>query len=194
MKSPHIFEYLSALALIASSLTAVPAATAQTVISNETLVATTFVVNTKDAKAICRHADCVAKTAMFAPIQVTCPAATGKTCTFHIFLDAKASVGGFCNLCQPAGVDYFQFLVDDAAPTIGPTDAQGFYRFAQNIVGIVSNEIRQSFPASVVTTVTNSSSNNHTVALNIACRSNPGEGGCETTAHASTLRVDVFEP
>jgi hypothetical protein len=134
----------------------------------------------------------VQKTAMFAPLSVTCPAATGQTCTFHIFLDAKASVGGFCNLCPGGGIDYFQFLVDGAAPTIGPTDAQGFYRFAQNITGFVDNEIRQSFPASVVASVTNSSSNNHTVTLSVACKS-INTGGCET-AHASTLSVDVFEP
>jgi len=194
MKSPHIFENLTALALVALALAVTPATTAQTVISNETLVSTALVVNTKEAKAICRTTRCTASTAMFAPINVTCPAAPGKTCTFHISLDAKASVGGFCNRCQPGGADYFQFLVDDAVPTIGPTDAQGFYRFAQNIVGFVSNEIRESFPASVVATVTNSSSNNHTLALNIACKSTLVGSGCQTTAHASTLRVDVFEP
>jgi hypothetical protein len=193
MKFPHIFENVAALAWVVVSLVATPAVTTQTIISNETLVSTTLIVNTKDAKAICRTTGCRAKTAMFAPINVTCPAATGKTCTFHIFLDAKASFGDSCNLCQGGGADYFQFLVDDAPPTIGPTDARGFYRFAQNIVGFAGNELRESFPASVVATVTNSTSNNHTVALNVACKSTTA-GGCQTTAHASTLRVDVFEP
>jgi hypothetical protein len=147
----------------------------------------------KRCKGVCRTTGCRAKTAMFAPINVTCPAATRKTCTFHIFLDAKASFGDFCNRCQGGGADYFQFLVDEAPPTIGPTDARGLYRFAQNIVGFAGNELRESFPASVVATVTNSTSNNHTVALNVACKSTTA-GGCQTTAHASTLRVDVFEP
>jgi len=193
MRFPHLFETIGGLTLVAWSLFATPAATAQTIIGNETLVSTTFVVNRKDAKAICTTPGCRAKTAMFAPLSVTCPAATGQTCTFHIFLDAKATVSGFCNLCPAGGIDYFQFLVDGAAPTIGPTDAQGFYRFAENIIGVVSNEIRQSFPASVVGSVTNSSSNNHTVTLSVACKAT-NNAGCETTAHASTLRVDVFEP
>ncbi len=128
MKFPRIFENVAALAWLVVSLVATPAVTAQTINSNETLVSTTLIVNTKDAKAICRTTGCPAKTAMFAPINVTCTATAGKSCTFHIFLDAKASFGDFCNLCQGGGADYFQFLVDDAPPTIGPTDARGFYR------------------------------------------------------------------
>jgi hypothetical protein len=128
MKFLHIFENVAALAWLVVSLVATPAVTPQTINSNETVVSTTLIVNTKDAKAICRTTGCRAKTAMFAPINVTCAAAAGKTCTFHIFLDAKASFGDFCNLCQGGGADYFQFLVDD-----GPADdrthrRQRFYR------------------------------------------------------------------
>jgi hypothetical protein len=126
VKFPDIFENVAALAWLGVSLVATPAVTAKTIISNETLVSTTLIVNTKDAKAICRTTGCRAKIAMFAPINVTCPAATGKTCTFHIFLDAKASFGDFCNRCQGGGADYFQFLVDEAPPTIGPPTPEVF--------------------------------------------------------------------
>ncbi len=102
-------------------------------------------------------------------------------------------MGGACYRCPGAGADSFQFLVDDTAPTIGPTGADGFYLFAKNFVGFNGFDTRQSFPASVLTTVTNSSSNDHTVALNLVCSDINGSG-CEVTAHWSTIRVDVFEP
>jgi hypothetical protein len=126
MKFPHIFENVAALAWLVVSLVATPAVTAQTINRYETLVSTALIVNIKDAKAICRTTGCRAKTAMFGPINVTCAAAAGKTCSFHIFLDAKASFGDFCNLCQGDGADFFQFLVDDAPPTIGPTAPEVF--------------------------------------------------------------------
>jgi hypothetical protein len=89
---------------------------------------------------------------------------------------------------------FYQFLVDGAAPTIGPTDRYGVYLFQENVIGIKGLPIRQSDPASVVATVTNSSSNNHSITLNIGCIDSFNISGCATTAHASTVRVDVFEP
>jgi len=78
MRFPHLFETLGGITLVALSLIATPAA-AQTVISNETLVSTTFVVNKTSATAECRHTGCRARTSMFAPVPVTCPAASGQT-------------------------------------------------------------------------------------------------------------------
>src|SRR5580700_7793386 len=115
MKFPHIFENLAALALLVLSLVATVPATAQTVLNNETMVSTTLVVNTQSATARCGKAGCLAKTPMFATIQVTCPAPIGQTCTFHISLDAKVSLSN-------GWATFYQFLVDGAAPTIGPTD------------------------------------------------------------------------
>ena len=92
MKFRHIFENIAVLALVILSLLATPAATAQTVLSNEALVNTTLVVNTQSATAGCGKAGCRAKTPMFAAIQVACPAPIGQTCTFHISLDAKVSL------------------------------------------------------------------------------------------------------
>ena len=44
------------------------------------------------------------------------------------------------------GADSFQFLVDDTAPTIGPTGADGFYLFAKNFVGFMVLTPARVFP------------------------------------------------
>jgi hypothetical protein len=113
MKFPRIFENIAVLAPVILSLLATPAATAQTVLSNETLVSTTLVVNTQTrfGKPGCRT-----KTPMFAAIQVACPAPIGQTCTFHISLDAKVSLSN-------GWTTFYQFLVDGAAPRSGPPTA-----------------------------------------------------------------------
>jgi hypothetical protein len=90
--------------------------------------------------------------------------------------------------------DFLPVLGRWCRTTIGPTDRYGVYLFQENVVGIKGLPIRQSDPASVVATVTNSSSNNHSITLNIGCIDSFNIGGCATTAHASTMRVDVFEP
>jgi len=199
MRFPHVIENIAGLALVALSLVATQAAIAQTVISNETLVSTTFVVNKTAATAKCGISGCHAITSMFSPIQVTCPAAMGKTCTFHISLDAKASVFAVCGFqCAPgsSGTGFYRFLVDDAAPTIGPTDNFGDYLFARRVVTFnpPNGPSRESHPASVVAGVTNSTSNSHTFTVSLGCRDEDRQSGCEATTFWSTMRVDVFEP
>jgi hypothetical protein len=170
---------------------------AQTVISNEALATTTFVVNKESRSARCGRTGCSAKTQMFAPIPVTCPAPIGQTCTLHIWLDTKTSVVLGCGNCGGAGTTgFYQFLVDDTVPTIGPTDEHGNYLFEKYgyTGGIPSTAARQSYPASVLTAVTNANSTSHTITVNVGCRDVAKTGGCEATAHWSTMRVDVFEP
>jgi hypothetical protein len=164
-----------------------PAATAQTVLSNQALVNTTLVVNTQSATARCGKAGCRAKTPMFAAIQVACPAPIGQTCTFHISLDAKVSLSN-------GWTTFYQFLVDGAAPRSGPPTATVSTFFKRMLSELRACPLRQSDPASVVATVPNSSSNNHSITLNIGCIDSFNISGCATTAHASTMRVDVFEP
>jgi hypothetical protein len=176
---------------------------AQTVISNETLVTTTFVVNKTDATAKCGKSGCRASAPILKSIGVTCPAAIGETCTFHIAFDAKVSLtypnpqGGSPGLSPTAS---YQFLVDGLAPSVGPTDGQGGYLFARNVLTepeYANASSRQSFGASVIATVKNTSSNNHSIDVNIRCHDASGvdgDEGCEATAHWSTMRVDVFEP
>ena len=199
MSLTHQYSRMAGFALAAAVLFATITMTAQTVISNETQVTTTFVVNKADVIAKCGKLGCTAKTPMLKSIPVTCPAAIGQTCTFHIALDAKVSLtfpcGGECT--GPSPTTSYQFLVDGLAPTIGPTDGEGDYLFARNVQTDSQSSpyfSRQSFTASVIATVTNTNSNNHTIDVNIGCHDTVGDGGCEAVAHSSTMRVDVFEP
>jgi hypothetical protein len=199
MRLSHLFETTGGLSLVALALIAPPTALAQTIISNETLVTTTFVVNKQSATARCAFTGCSAKTPMFASIPVGCPAATGQTCTFHISLDTKTSIQlpPSCQCLGSGPTGFFQFSIDGVAPTIGPTDANGHYLFEAN--GYTANLIghqaaRLSYSASVITAVTNSGSNTHTIVLNVGCSDALKEGGCGVTTHWSTMRVDVFEP
>jgi hypothetical protein len=169
---------------------------AQTIISNETLVTTTFVVNKTEAVAKCGKAGCRATAPMLASIPVTCPAATGATCTFHISLDAKVDVQFPCSSeCSgPGSETSFQFLIDGAAPMPGPTDNAGYYIFSKFETSDTGFPSRQSYPASVVATVTNSSSQNHVINVNLKCFDAYHAFGCGIVARWSTMRVDVFEP
>jgi hypothetical protein len=197
MRFSHLFETTGGLTLVALALIAPPAALAQTVISNETLVSTTFVVNKQDATAKCGKPGCSKKTPMFATIPVTCPAGAGQTCTFHISLDTKISIGFPCGQgCAESGpTAFYVFLVDDLAPTIGPTSKNGTYVFEKNVIIINTEQVSENYPASVLGAATNTSANSsHTIAVSIGCTANSNEVGCEATAHWSTMRVDVFEP
>jgi hypothetical protein len=190
-------NHVAGFTLVALSLLATPATPAQTVISNETLMSSTFVVNKQSATAKCGTAGCSARTFMFAPVSITCPAATGQTCTFHISLDTKTSIVLGCENCIGGGTTgFYQFLVDDAAPTIGPTDKYGNYMFERWVLttGVPREASRQTYPASVLATVTNSSSNSHTIAVKVGCTDAANGTGCETTSYSTTMRVDVFEP
>jgi hypothetical protein len=197
MKIPQMLENTVLFVLVALSLLAAPAATAQTVISNETLVSTTFVVSKTAATAKCGRNGCIATTAMLAPVPVTCPAATGQTCTFHISLEARTAVGfpANCKCAAAAPGGLFQFLIDGAPPTIGPTSVDGNYVFERwTYTSSIPERAIQSYPASVLTTVTNSSSNSHTIVVNLGCQDSNGNGGCAATAQSATMTVDVFEP
>jgi len=174
---------------------------AQTTISNETLVTTTFVVNETSVTASCKKGGCTASSPMLQSIAVTCPAATGKTCTLHLELQAKVATS-FPGPKGNAGAGpaaFYQFSVDGAPPTPGPTDAKGNYLFGKSVstaaegnkAGLFS---RQNYPASVVATVTNTSSSNHTIDVNLVCQAENQETGCAAQGGWATLRVDVFEP
>lgn len=192
MRVSHMFGFIAGFTLAAITLLAEPTAIAQTILSNETLVTTTIVVNKQVTTAKCLKGGCSARTPWFGPISVTCPAATGQTCTFSISLDAKTSTVMGCGNCGGAGVTgFYQFLVDEAAPTIGPTEENGDYLFDtwSYTGGLPKGASRQSYPASVIAAVTNTSSNNHTITLGLGCKDVGKTGGCETT-----MRVEVYEP
>jgi hypothetical protein len=178
---------------------------AQTVISNETLVTTTFVVSDTPTTTKCNSIGCYKREPMLTSIPVTCPAAIGQTCTFHIALDAEVETTFRCRaLCDgPGPHTSYQFLVDGAVPTPGPVGANGENLVVKG-VWTASEEwrknfgdrlfVRQSYPTSVIAKVTNSSSGNHIIDVDLICFDEDKDGGCLATAHRSAMRVDVFEP
>jgi hypothetical protein len=168
----------------------------QIILSSEKLVSTTFLVSKERIKATCHETGCIAKTPMFAPVALACPAQIGLTCTFHISLDSKVSFSDFCNSpCHVSGpMVFFEFLVDGKVPTIGPTDKSGDYIVQWNFQISGGNPVRQSYPASLLAVVRNRTSENHQISVSVGCRETNDDMGCEALSHWTTMRVDVFEP
>jgi len=188
----------AAFLLASAMLLAATTLTAQTIISNETLVTTTLAIDKTQVIATCSTAGCSAKAPLLTSIPVTCPNAIGATCTFHISLDAGIIIalqcGGVNCLGSSGSSNYYQFLVDGVAPVPGPTDTNGNYIFSEFVASDTLFPSAQSYRASVAATVTNTSSQNHTVTINFGCTDKEKFYGCGLTAHQRVLRVDVFEP
>jgi hypothetical protein len=167
----------------------------QTILSNETLVTTNLVVNKTPATVKCKGAGCSAEKKYLTSIPVNCPAANGKTCTFHIALDVKVDTDAATSFQNFGPLGFYRFLIDAAAPTVGPTDPHGGYIFERNVVTVGgSNGVfatRQSYPASVVTSTP---SGNHAIDVYVGCTDWSDLGGCGLTAHSGTMRIDIFEP
>jgi hypothetical protein len=181
MSHTRLFRFVVALALALGLMFATATMKAQTVIANEALATTIFVVNKVDVVAGCRTAGCRVKTLLLAPVSVTCPAPACQTCTFHISLDSPIKVVLGCTNCQGSGTTgFYQFLIDDAVPTIGPTGGDGNYVFESYgfADGNPTYATVQNYPASILTTVTNSTSNSHTISLNLGCWDAIKVGGC----------------
>lgn len=184
MKITRLFPIMTGLVLLALTM---DTANAQTVIiPNEILTTTTLVVNQKRTTTKCTQKFCRATRPMFAAVGVRCATDIGKTCTLHISLDAKDEISSLDD-------GFYQFLVDGAAPVPGPTLTGGFYRFVRFQQTSSIGPTRQSYPGSVVATVTNVNDQNHTIAVNIACKDEDGDG-CTASAYHSTMRIDVFQP
>ena len=194
MKLTRLVSHAAGFALVATALVTM---NAQTVVSNETLVTTTFVV-IKDHPRVakCAKQGCTAVTAMLDPISVACPGGSGQTCTIHISLDAKVSMAFPGHSFGGGGRGFYKFLVDNAAPTLGPTGINGVYLLEENVytAGSPTYSSVQSVPASVLAAVTNSGSGDHTVTVNIGCHDTVNESGCTITSHQGTMRVDMFQP
>jgi len=126
-------------------------------------------------------------------IPVTCPGVTGQTCTLHIALDLKVSMSPESNGTPGSG--FYQFLVDGAAPDLGPTGKNGVYLLEQNVYSFPGYPPNlQSFPSSVLATVTNSASDQHTISVRIGCKENGNGPGCKINTHHGTMRIDAFQP
>ena len=174
-------------------------ARAQVVMSNEKLDTTTLVVDNKNLVTVtCSIPGCSAEAPIMSAVPVTCPAAEGGTCTFHMSFVANvgSDIPGCSRSCQgtSGASNRYQFLVDSAAPLPGPTNPHGWYLFGRNVFSDVPFNSQISYPASVVARVTNSGSQKHLVQVNLGCVDLLKFGGCRAVARESTLRVDVFEP
>ena len=128
------------------------------------------------------------------PCKQSCPNWT------DLYIPHRLRCEGFNDLQIPGRAEgggpigSYEFLIDGAPPTLGPTDAHGNYLFERNVITqSEQNKLpdRESYPASVITST---QSGNHTIDVKIVCTDDLREGGCEVTAHWSTMRVDVFEP
>jgi len=198
MTLTHRFPHITGFALGVAVMFAAITMKAQTVISNETLATTTLVVNSAKVVAKCGRTGCMASSPMLTSIPVNCPAAIGATCTFDISLNTTVTVSLPCggSGCSGwAGENSYQFLVDGAAPVPGPTDdAEGDYIFAEFPYSSSDFATRVSNPASVVASVTNSSSQNHVVNVTLRCTDIDNQGGCGIETHGTTMRIEVFEP
>jgi hypothetical protein len=197
MTNAHKFTRLAGCSLAAAVRLAAITTNAQNIISNETLVTSTLVVNKTPVKISCLKAGCSVKAPVLTSIPVTCPAAIGATCTFHIALNATVTVALLqCSGCSGTSIptNTYQFLVDGSAPSPGPTDAQGNYIFSANIVTDSLFPSVAQYPAIVVATVTNSNSQDHVIDPNVGCLDEGNDFGCGLTVNRSSMRVDVFEP
>lgn len=93
----------------------VPGASAQVTLINRKLVNTNFETQPNSLTASCSVSKCTALLPAFPVLNTVCPVAAGASCTFYIHLEASStSVASF-----DGGL--FQFLVNGAAPTPGPT-------------------------------------------------------------------------
>lgn len=171
---------------------------AQMVMSNEKLSTTTLVVDKNSTIVSCAPPGCNAEAPILTSVPVTCPAAKGGTCTFHILFDAKVTsdIPGCGNGClgSSGATNFYQFLVDSAAPMPGPTNRYGWYVFGRSVFSEDPSHSQISYPASVVAKVTNFSSQKHLIEVNLGCVDSLKYRGCKAVARKSTLRVDVFEP
>jgi hypothetical protein len=185
----RVFTSLLSVSVFLSAI----AADAQTIIQNERLVNTTLVVVTNKVIAVCGAEQCQAARPLLDAIPVTCPGGPGQVCTLHVVLDAKVSMPR--NNGNAGSKGFFQFLIDGATPDLGPTGKNGVYPIEQYVISDGGNfASRQTFAASILATVTNSSSDQHTVSVKIGCEDTSSTFfGCEIDSHPGTMRIDAFE-
>ncbi len=159
------------------------------VITNKTLQSASFQTQDDLVFAFCVVNACTSPRIFDPALDVVCPAATGKTCTYYIHLESQVQV-------TPQDAGLFRFLVDGAAPGPGPTDPNGFFKWLENDPdsNLVDHFEVKSY--TVVAKVTNSSQNqSHSIEVQIGCADTSTDGGgCGARSGFSSLEVKVFTP
>jgi hypothetical protein len=165
----------TATILLLSSLAVAQTKVPTFTIGNLTLEETTFQVGqyTEGVTVTCDGGSCNgAFTPLVAPLEVTCPAMAGETCTFAVSVDAA---GRSWSLTE--GV--FRY-VGDAQTTIsyaGGPGKPGFYMWA--LLAASSFSASHTFVAQVKNT---KNSQKHLVEVDLGCFVNGGQGSCQLQA------------
>jgi hypothetical protein len=151
-------------------------------VGNRALQRTAFQVTTDNVVSSCNTADCLSpRKAMFVRT-AQCDGAAGKTCTFYLHIDAQVALTG-----QDQAL--FEFFVDGAPPTPGPTGLNGLV----NVGGAGDSEY-QTRSFGVVAYVTNKTLNQqHNIEIDILCEDFNGDGCMGQTGFAS-LQAVVYTP
>ncbi len=143
-------------------------------VRNLTLQETTLQVGqyTEGVAVICDNCANGAFTPLVAPLEVTCPAAAGETCTFAVSVDAAGRASGLAE-----GV--FRY-VGDAQTTIsyaGGPGKPGFYMWS--LLAANSFSASHTFVAQVKNT---RNSQQHRVEVDLGCFVSGGQGSCQVQA------------
>ncbi|MBA3916406.1 MAG: hypothetical protein H0X25_21690 [Acidobacteriales bacterium] len=166
---------------------------AQTIISNEALQTTTFIVSKTPVTETCSEIGCFVRADVVGPVTIHCPVDIGKTCTFHINLSAQTNV-------STGDLGYYQFLVDGIAPSPSQTDSFGYYPFLNHVSSIGAPPpyyTAQNVSIGLIASVTNTDSQDHTLLLGFACRDTPHSyqpGICRISSNLVEVRLDTFLP
>jgi len=164
----------AATILLVSSLAVAQMQVPTFTVGNLKLEDTTFQVGqyTEGVSVSCDSAECNNFTPLVAPLEVTCPARAGETCTFAVSVDAAGRADGLTE-----GV--FRY-VGDAQTTISDAGGRGnpgFYMWSLNVAGSFS--AAHTFVALVKNT---KNSQKHLVEIDLGCFISGGQGSCEVQA------------
>jgi hypothetical protein len=159
-------------------------------------------------QASCQSYDCLAYATIFCSVgapncvnadpaeqQIICPQPAGRSCTFHIGVEASMFIGNEVTLTQVTGL--YHFLIDGAPPNPGPApNSNGFIEWGcvgSGDIGagcVGSTEFISNY-ISTVATVTNTVRNQpHAIQIDAVCL---GVDGCQLVVNRALARIDVFK-
>jgi hypothetical protein len=170
MKNAHVSNKAAALVLSVVTIAGI-SAWAQPVkhVLNGTYYAVAPAIATS-----CSTENCVATTNVYNE-SIPCPGATGVKCTYEV------NIAGDLYGASAAA----QFLVDNAAPSGGGTDQNGFYGDGWSFI----------YAYSVTSQVENASKNQpHTIVINLGCTAEGGQTGCASQSLPISVTIRVLKP
>lgn len=153
---------------------------------------TFFDTSSSGASAFCGTAGCFA----FAPIyleSIVCPRPAGAMCTYQITIHSQSNAGSNDKTMGEEGV--YQFLVDGAAPSPGPV-ANGCACYAWSGASRQFSLTVRGTSYAVTATVTNTTSSQvHSIAVNIGCNEIQGNtSGCFAGSGFANLAIATYFP